>query len=64
MALQLELLGLVSSIVDCAMYLRGNQFIVDCNHQALRALFQKQFHAVIYERWLAILQQYIFDITM
>ena len=59
---KLELLGLVTSIVDCSSYLRGSRFVVECDHQALRPLFQKQFKGAIYERWLAILQQYNFEI--
>lgn len=59
---KLELLGMVVSILDCADYLRGTHFIVECDHQALQPLFQKQFKGVIYERWLAILQQFNFDI--
>ena len=59
---KLELLGMVVSILDCADYLRGTHFIVECDHQALQPLFQKQFKGAIYERWLAILQQFNFDI--
>ena len=53
---------MVVSILDCADYLRGTHFIVECDHQALQPLFQKQFKGAIYERWLAILQQFNFDI--
>ncbi|CAC5408312.1 unnamed protein product [Mytilus coruscus] len=53
---KLELLGMVTSILDCADYLRGTEFIVECDHQALQPLFMKQFKGAIYERWLAILQ--------
>ncbi|CAG2216980.1 unnamed protein product [Mytilus edulis] len=59
---KLELLGMVVSILDCADYLRGNQFVVECDHQALRPIFQKQFKGAIYERWMAILQQFNFDL--
>ena len=59
---KLELLGMVTSILDCADYLRGTKFIVECDHQALQPLFQKQFKGAIYERWLAILQQFSFEI--
>ena len=59
---KLELLGMVVSILDCADYLRGNRFIVECDHQALKPIFQKQFRGAIYERWLAILQQFNFDL--
>lgn len=60
---KLELLGMVTSILDCASYLRGHHFLVECDHQALRPLFQKQLKGAIYERWLAILQQFDFDIV-
>lgn len=59
---KLELLGMVTSILDCASYLRGHHFVVECDHQALRPLFQKQLKGAIYERWLAILQQFDFNI--
>ena len=59
---KLELLGLVTAVVDCSSYLRGYHFIVECDHQALRPLFQKKFKGAIYDRWLALLQQYNFDI--
>ena len=52
---KLELLGMVVSILDCADYLRGYRFIVECDHQALKPLFQKQFKG-------AILQQFDFDL--
>ncbi|CAG2216635.1 unnamed protein product [Mytilus edulis] len=58
---KLELL-VVTSIVDCASYLRGDRFTVECDHQALRSLFQNQFKGAIYDRWLAVLQQFNFDI--
>ena len=60
---KLELLGMVTSILDCASYVRGRHFIVECDHQALRPLFQKKFKGAIYERWLALLQQFNFDIV-
>ena len=59
---KLELLGVVTSIVDNSGYLRGNKFIVECDHQALRPLFQNKFKGAIYDRWLAVLQQYNFEI--
>ncbi|CAG2254502.1 unnamed protein product [Mytilus edulis] len=59
---KLELLGMVTSVLDCANYLRGVKFIVKCDHQALQPLFQKQFKGAIYERWLAVLQQFSFVI--
>lgn len=59
---KLELLGMVTAILDCATYLRGRKFIVECDHQALRPLFQKQMKGAIYERWIAILQQFNFEI--
>ncbi|CAC5388074.1 unnamed protein product [Mytilus coruscus] len=59
---KLELLGMVTAILDCSVYLRGRRFIVECDHQALKPLFQKQLKGAIYERWIAILQQYNFDL--
>ena len=53
---------MVTSILDCASYLRGRKFIVECDHQALRLLFQKNLKGAIYERWLAILQSFNFEI--
>lgn len=55
---KLELLGMVTSILDCASYLRGRHFFVECDHQSLKPLFQKQMKGAIYERWLAILQEF------
>ena len=60
---KLELLGMVVSILDCADYLRGNSFVVECDHQALKPLYQKQFKGAIYERWMSILQQFSFEIV-
>ncbi|CAG2190506.1 unnamed protein product [Mytilus edulis] len=60
---KLELLGMVVSILDCADYLRGNSFIAECDHQALKPLYQKQFKGAIYERWMSILQQFSFEIV-
>ena len=60
---KLELLGVVTSILDCASYLRGRKFYVDCDHQALKPLFQKSLKGAIYERWLAILQEFNFEIS-
>ncbi|CAG2243081.1 unnamed protein product [Mytilus edulis] len=59
---KLELLGVVTSVTDCSSYLRGNEFIVECDHKALRPLIEKQLKGAIYDRWLAILQQYNFEI--
>ena len=59
---KLELLGMVTSIIDCTSYLRGWQFVVECDHQALKPLFQKNVKGAIYERWLAILQSFNFEI--
>ena len=59
---KLELPGVVTRIVDKSSYLRGNEFIVDCDHKALRPLFQNKFKGAIYDRWLAVLQQYKFEI--
>jgi hypothetical protein len=60
---KLELLGMVVSILDCADYLRGNSFVVECDHQALKPLYQKQFQGAIYEWWMSILQQFSFEIV-
>lgn len=60
---KLELLGVVTSILDCASYLRGRKFFVECDHQALKPLFQKSLKGAIYERWLAILQEFNFEIS-
>ncbi|KAK3089628.1 hypothetical protein FSP39_005185 [Pinctada imbricata] len=59
---KLELLGMVTAILDCSNYLSGRHFIVECDHQALKPLFQKQLRGAIYERWLALLQQFDFNI--
>ena len=59
---KLELLGVVTSITDCSNYLRSHHFVVECDHAALRPLIQKQLKGAIYDRWLAILQQYNFQI--
>jgi hypothetical protein len=39
-----------------------SHFVLECDHQALKPLFQKQLKGAIYERWLAILQQFDLDI--
>ena len=59
---KLELLGMVVAVLDCADYVRGSRFVVECDHQALKPLFAKQLKGAIYERWLAILQQFQIDI--
>ena len=59
---KLELLGMVTSIIDCASYVRVPKFILECDHQSLKPLFQKSLKGAIYERWLAILQQFNFEI--
>ena len=51
---------MVTSILDCAIYLRGRPFLVQCDHQALKPLFQNKLKGALYERWLAILQQFSF----
>ena len=38
---KLELLGMVTNIIDCASYLRGRQFVVECDYKAFKPLFQK-----------------------
>ena len=59
---QLELLGVVTSIIDCASYLHGNKFTVECDNQALKPPFQNKLRGAIYDQWLAVLQQFNFDI--
>ncbi|KAK3105335.1 hypothetical protein FSP39_022873 [Pinctada imbricata] len=59
---KLELLGMTFAVLECASYLRGTHFTVECDHQALKPLFQKKLRGAIYERWLAILQEFNFDI--
>ncbi|CAC5422384.1 unnamed protein product [Mytilus coruscus] len=60
---KLELLGMVTAILDCSMYLRGRKFIVECDHQAPSAyISKKQLKGAIYERWVAILQQFNFEL--
>ena len=49
---------MVTSIIDCASYLRGRHFFVECDPQSLKPLFQKKMKGAIYERWLAILQEF------
>ena len=60
---KLELLGITLSILDCAPYLRQQRFTVECDHQALKPIMQKQMRGALYERWLGILQQFNFDIV-
>jgi len=59
---KLELLGMVTAVIECSPYLRTKPFILECDHQALKPLFSKQLKGAIYERWIAILQQYNFEI--
>ena len=59
---KLELLGVINSVLDCASYLCGRHFIIECDHQTLKPLFQKQLKSFIYERLLAVLQQFDCDI--
>ena len=59
---KLELLGMTTAIMECASYLRGQAFVVECDHQALRPMFQKKLKGAIYERWMTILQQFNFEI--
>ena len=59
---KLELLGMVTAMLDCAPYIRGRHCVVECNHRARKPLFQKQLKGAIYERWLAILQQFDIEI--
>jgi len=59
---KLELLGMVTAILDCSMYIRQQKFIVETYHQALKPLFEKQLKGEIYKRWTAILQQFNFEL--
>lgn len=36
---KLELLGMVTAVLDCAPYIRGRHCVVECDHQALKPLF-------------------------
>ncbi|CAC5414435.1 unnamed protein product [Mytilus coruscus] len=42
--------------------LRDKKFVVECDHQALKPLFQKQLKGAIYERWIAKIQQFNFEL--
>ena len=55
---KLELLGVLHAVLDCASYVRGRFFYVECDHQALKPLSQKKLKGKLYERWLSILQQF------
>lgn len=59
---KLELLGVVTAVTDCASYIRGSHCIIECDHQALRPLQQNKLRGAIYERWLAIIQQFDVEI--
>lgn len=45
-----ELLGIVTTVLDCSSYLNEKHSTVDCDHQALTPLFE-QLPGAIYERW-------------
>ena len=60
---KLELLGLVTAVMDCISYVRGRHIVVECDHQALSPIFQKKLKGQIYERWIPILQQFDLDIV-
>lgn len=47
---KLELLGMVTTILDCSLYLRTRPFVVECDHQALKPIFQNRLKGAIYER--------------
>jgi hypothetical protein len=53
---------MVTAVLDSAAYIRGRHCVVECDHQALKPLFQKQLKGAIYERWLVILQQFDIEI--
>lgn len=44
---KLELLGMVTAILDCSSYSDGKHFTVECDHQALKPLFQKQLRSAM-----------------
>ncbi|CAC5424317.1 unnamed protein product [Mytilus coruscus] len=58
----LKLLGIVTAVLECSSYLRTKPFVIECYHQTLKPLFINQLRGAIYERWIAILQQYNFEI--
>lgn len=59
---KLELLGVVTTITDLSSYLRGNKFVVECDHQTLRPLFRNKLIGAVYDRWLTLLQQFNFEV--
>lgn len=59
---KLELLGMVTSIMDCAQYLRGHKFYVECDHKALAPLYNNPLKGALYDRWLTLMQQFTFEI--
>lgn len=59
---KLELLGMVTSIMDCAQYLRSNKFYVECDHKALAPLYNNPLKGALYDRWLTLMQQFNFEI--
>ncbi|CAC5356092.1 unnamed protein product [Mytilus coruscus] len=50
------------TVLECSSYLRTKPFVIECDYQALKPLFSNQLKGAIYERWIAILQQYNFEI--
>ena len=58
---EVELLGMTYAVLECASCIRGTHFIVECDHQALKPLYQDKHKGTIYERCLVILQEFNFD---
>lgn len=59
---KLELLGMVTSIRDCAQYPRSNKFLVECDHKALTPLYNNPLKGALYDRWFTLMQQFNFEI--
>lgn len=53
---------MVTSIMDCAQYLRGHKFYVECDHKALAPLYNNPLKGALYDRWLTLMQQFTFEI--
>ncbi|CAC5395826.1 unnamed protein product [Mytilus coruscus] len=59
---KLELLGMVTSVLEGSSYLLTEPSVIECDLQALKPLFSNQLKGAIYERWIVILQQNNFEI--
>ena len=51
-------LVLLHAVLDCASYVRGRSFYVECDHQVLKTLMQKKLRGKLYKRWFSIIQQF------